>query len=125
MAGFVVFVGAGIGGLARYALSARIQDATRADFPWGTFVINVTGSLLLTFVYGLLEGVSTPAEWRAFLGIGVIGGYTTFSTFSYEAVHLLQAGEWERAFIYVFGSVLPSLAGAFIGVRLASELLRR
>jgi CrcB protein len=125
MVGFVVFVGAGMGGLARYALSAWIQDATRPDFPWSTFVINVTGSLLLTLVYGVLESIPASPEWRAFLGIGVIGGYTTFSTFSYETIRLLQDGEWERALFYVFGSVLLSLAGAFIGFRLASEILRR
>jgi fluoride exporter len=125
MVGLVIFVGAGLGGLARYVVSGWAQGATGAVFPWGTLLINVTGSLLLTLVYGTLEGVPAAPEWRAFLGIGVLGGYTTFSTFSYEAVRLLLDGEWEWASLYVFGSVILSLAGALVGLRLASVLLRR
>jgi CrcB protein len=124
MVSFAIFVGAGIGGLARYAFSAWLQFAS-AGFPWGTLIINVTGSLLLTFVYGLLEGTAAAPEWRAFLGIGILGGYTTFSTFSYESVRLLQDGEWERALLYVMSSVVLSIAGAVVGFRLASVLLER
>jgi len=122
MVAFVIFLGAGLGGVGRYVVSMWIQTANGTDFPWGTLVINVTGSALLTVVYGLLDGTAAPSEWRAFLGIGVVGGYTTFSTFSFEAVRLLQDGEWERALAYVVGSVLLSLAGAALGFRLASVL---
>jgi CrcB protein len=125
MVAFVIFVGAGMGGLARYAVSTWVQSAANVGFPWGTLIINVTGSLLLTLVYGLLEGTAAAPEWRAFLGIGVLGGYTTFSTFSYESVRLLQDGEWERAVLYVAGSVILSIAGAVLGFRLASVLLQR
>lgn len=124
MVPLVIFVGAGIGGLARYTLSEWVQPSS-GSFPWGTLVVNVTGSLLLALTYGLLEGTAVAPEWRAFLGIGVLGGYTTFSTFSYEAVRLLQDGEWQRAALYVVGSVVVSLAAAMIGFRLASELLHR
>lgn len=124
MVSLAIFVGAGIGGLARYAFSAWLQSAS-ASFPWGTLIINVTGSLLLTFVYGLLEGTAAAPEWRAFLGIGILGGYTTFSTFSYESVRLLQDGEWERALLYVMSSVVLSILGAVVGFRLASVLLQR
>jgi fluoride exporter len=125
MVSFVIFVGAGIGGLARYAFSAWIQSTTSAGFPWGTLTINVSGSLLLSFMYALLEAVAAAPEWRAFLGIGVLGGYTTFSTFSYESVRLLQDGEWERSLLYVVGSVVLSIGGAVLGFRLASVLLQR
>jgi CrcB protein len=125
MTALVIFVGAGLGGLARYAVSLWVQGAGGAGFPWGTLLINVTGSLLLTLGYGYLESTAAAPEWRAFLGIGVLGGYTTFSTFSYEAVRLLQEGEWGRALLYVAGSVLLSLAAAALGFRLASALLRR
>ena len=119
MAPLVIFVGAGLGGVARYGLSIWMQTLAGAGFPWGTLVINVSGSLLLTLVYGLLEGSGAAPEWRAFLGIGFLGGYTTFSTFSYEAVRLLQDGEWTRALAYALGSVLLSLLGAILGFRLA------
>ena len=121
----VVFVGAGIGGVGRYALGGWIQAAAGAGFPWGTLIINVTGSLLLTAVYALLESSAAAPEWRAFLGIGVIGGYTTFSTFSYETVQLLHDGEWQRALLYVLGSVVLSIAGALVGFRIVADLLRR
>jgi CrcB protein len=125
MTAWIIFVGAGVGGVTRYAVSQWVQAAAGAGFPWGTLLINVTGSLLLTAVYTVLGGTAAWPEWRAFLGIGVLGGYTTFSTFSYEAVRLLQDGEWERALLYVAGSVLLSLAGAALGFRVGSELLRR
>ena len=125
IAAVVIFIGAGLGGVARYAVSGWVQNATGVVFPWGTLLINVTGSLLLTLVYGLLEGTAGAPEWRLFLGVGVLGGYTTFSTFSYESVRLLQHGEWTRASLYVVASVLLSLAGAALGFRLASLLLQR
>ena len=125
MLALVIFIGAGLGGLARYGVGGWIQAAGGAGFPWGTLLINVTGSLLLTFVYALLEGTPAAPEWRAFLGIGVLGGYTTFSSFSYETLRLVQDGEWERALVYVAGSVVLSLAGAVLGFRLASVVLQR
>ncbi len=125
MLAFVIFVGAGIGGVARYVVSGWVHAAAGPGFPWGTLLINVTGSLLLTFVYGLLDGTPAAPEWRAFLGVGVLGGYTTFSTFSYETVRLLQDGEWQRALLYVLGSVVLSLAGAVLGVRAGSTILHR
>jgi fluoride exporter len=124
MVPLVIFVGAGMGGLARYAVTAWVQSVADG-FPWGTLVVNATGSLLLTFVYGVFEATTAAPEWRAFLGIGVIGGYTTFSTFSYEAVRLLQDSDWQRALLYLFGSVVISLGAAVLGFRLASELMGR
>lgn len=124
MVGFVIFLGSGLGGLARYAAGSWIQSAMGAGFPWGTLIINVSGSFLLALLYGTLEGTSVPPEWRAFLGIGVLGGYTTFSTFSYEAVRLLQDGDWDHALLYVLGNVIVSLGAAILGFRLASDLLR-
>ena len=124
MLAFVIFVGAGIGGVARYAVSTWIQSGAGA-FPRGTLVVNATGCLLLTFVSGLLEGSATAAEWRAFLGVGVLGGYTTFSTFTYEAVRLLQDGDWKLALAYIGSSVIVSLVAAITGFRLAAGLLHR
>ncbi len=122
---FVIFVGAGIGGVSRYALGHWIHGITGTAFPWGTLVINVSGSLLLTFVYGLIDAGPAPsAEWRAFLGIGLLGGFTTFSAFSYETIRLLQTGHWERGVTYVVASVLCSLAAAILGFRVAAQVIR-
>jgi CrcB protein len=121
----VIFLGAGIGGLARYGVGIWTQTVTGPAFPWGTLLVNVTGSLLLTFLYVLLEGTAGSPEWRAFLGIGFCGGYTTFSTFSYETIRLLQDGEWRQATFYIVGSIVLSIAGALLGFRLGSMLLQR
>jgi CrcB protein len=122
---FVIFLGAGLGGLVRYTVGIWTQTAVGAQFPWGTLLVNVSGSLLLTFLYVLLEGTTGTPEWRAFLGIGFCGGYTTFSTFTYEAVRLLQDGEWQHAMLYIFGSLLLSLTAALLGFRLGSMILHR
>ncbi len=120
-----VAVGGALGAITRYALGGWIHAWAGAAFPWGTFIINASGCLLLGFLYVYLEGSSAAAQWRAFLGIGFCGGYTTFSTFSYEAVRLLQSGQTARAGIYVLGSVVVSLIAALLGFRLANALLGR
>ncbi len=124
MVWLVVLVGGGIGALARYWLGGWVQNAAGADFPWGTLAINVSGSLLLALIYALLEGSRARPEWRAFLGIGFCGGYTTFSTFSYEAFRLLQDGQWNRAAAYMLGSLVLALAGTFVGFYLGETVLR-
>lgn len=121
----VIFVGAGLGGVARFALSQWVQVNAEAEFPYGTLLVNVTGSLLLALLYGVLESTAAAPEWRAFLGIGVLGGYTTFSTFSYETIRLMQDGDWRRAVLYVIGSVVLSLGAAIAGFGIAAALLRR
>ena len=125
MLALAVFIGAGLGGLARYALSTWVHASTGAGFPWGTLIVNVSGSMLLAFSYALLDGTAAAPEWRAFLGVGILGGYTTFSTFSYEAMRLLQDGESVPALLYMLSSVLLSLGGAILGFRLALLLLRQ
>lgn len=120
----VVVIGGGLGALARYELGGWIQEAAGASFPWGTLFINVSGSLLLAFIYAFLEGSRARPEWRAFLGIGFCGGYTTFSTFSYEAFRLLQDGQWQRATTYMLASVVCALAGTLAGFYLGETMLR-
>lgn len=125
MNALLVFLGAGVGGVGRYYIGGWIQEAAGAAFPWGTLVVNVTGSLLLTFTIGLLESSAAAPEWRTFMAIGVWGGYTTFSTFSYETVRYLQDGEWGRALAYVLATVIVTLLAAIAGFRLASLLMQR
>ncbi len=125
MTPLLVFIGAGIGGVARFFISGWIQNAAGAGFPWGILVVNVTGSLLLTLTVGLLESTTAAPEWRTFLAIGVWGGYTTFSTFSYETVRYLQDGEWGRALAYVLATVVVTLIAAVAGFRLASLIVQR
>jgi CrcB protein len=119
----LIALGGAVGSVARYLVGGWIQEHAGAAFPWGTLVVNMTGSLLLAFLVKWLEGVAAPPEWRGFLALGFCGAYTTFSTFGYEAVELLQGGQWMRAGAYIGGSVLFSLVGVFWGFRLATMLL--
>jgi fluoride exporter len=119
-----VAIGSAAGGVLRFLLGTFIQQRTGATFPVGTLAINVTGSLVLGFV--LRYALETPAigpEVRALLTAGLCGGYTTFSTFSYEAVALIEEGDYHRAAWYVGLSVLLSLAATFLGMGLARELI--
>jgi CrcB protein len=122
---FAIFVGAGLGGIARYAVGAWVHVFAGTAFPWGTLLINGTGSFLVAVLYASLEGTTDSLALRALLGIGFCGGYTTFSAFSYESVRLLQKGEWERAMLYIAGSVTLSIAAAVVGFAVANGLLRR
>ena len=122
MLALVVFVGAGLGGVARYTIGTLLP-ADGAGFPWPTFFINVSGSFLLGFVLALLDGSSPSPEWRTFLGVGVLGGFTTFSTFSWETLRLAQQGEWQRASLYVLASVVCAITATLLGLRLASTFV--
>lgn len=119
-----VAIGSAVGGVIRYLLGGAIQRALAASFPVGTMVINVTGSALLGFIfrYALDTPAVTP-EIRALLGVGFCGGYTTFSTFSYETLTLLEDGDWRRAGLYVGVSLLGSVLAAFLGFMAARELI--
>jgi len=116
--------GGALGTVARYLLTLFIQPLAGADFPLATLLINISGSILLGFLmrYGL-EGATASPEIRLLLTTGFCGGYTTFSTFSYETARLLENGEWLRGGGYVLGSVVISLAGTFVGFGLARALL--
>jgi fluoride exporter len=116
--------GSALGGVARYLFGGWIQGRAGAAFPVGTLVINVTGSFLLGLLYRYAaDSAAITPEVRAMLTIGVCGGYTTFSTFSYETVRLLEEGEFGRAGLYIALSVLLSVAAAFLGLMAGRELV--
>jgi len=119
-----IAAGSAIGGVSRYLLGGLVQRLLDTTFPAGTLLINITGSLLLGAIlrYGVETSTLTP-ELRGFLTIGLCGGYTTFSTFSYETVALLEDGEWGRAALYVGLSVGLSIFATFLGFALAREVV--
>jgi CrcB protein len=119
----LIAAGGALGTAARYLFDGWILARTGSGFPWGTLVINLSGSFLLAFLVRSLESVAAPPEWRGFLAIGFCGGYTTFSTFAFEAIGLLQGGQGVRASAYIVGSVLFSLVGVLVGFRLAALVL--
>lgn len=120
-----IAVGSAIGGVSRYLVGGLSQRLAGGTFPVGTLLINVTGSFLLGLIlrYGVETTTLTP-EIRAFLTVGFCGGYTTFSTFSYETVALAEDGQWARAALYVALSVGLSLVATFLGFVAARELVQ-
>ena len=117
----VVLAGAGLGGLARYVASTWIMEKYAGRFPLGTFVINVTGSFLIGVLMALfLERWQPHTNWRLFLVVGVLGGYTTFSSFEYEAYQSFRDGARWMGLFYVLGSVVLGYLGVWLGAILAA-----
>jgi CrcB protein len=119
----MVAVGGGLGAAARYGFGGWVQGFSSTSFPLGTLLVNVLGSFLLGLSFYLLEGLAVSAETRAMVTMGFLGGFTTFSTFSYEAIVLLEGGEWARGGMYVGGSLVLGILGVVGGLALGSLLL--
>lgn len=117
-----VGVGGGLGALIRYFVAGWIQPPG-ANFNWGIFVVNITGGLVMGMIVeaGALKLNLSP-EMRAFLTTGILGGYTTFSTFSLDSALLLQKGEYAIAAAYIIGSVTLSIAALFAGLWIVRAL---
>lgn len=121
----ILFIAGGgaIGAILRFGVSNGVHAVFGRDFPYGTLTVNVLGSLLIGFFYiTLLERVSLGPEWRAFIIIGVLGAFTTFSTFSLETFNLIEAGEIAKALLNVALSVSACLLAAWIGILVARQL---
>jgi CrcB protein len=123
--GFIIFLGSGLGGLARWGLSGLIASRVGETFPWGTLVINITGS----FAIGLFAAMTGPdGRWmapitlRQFFMVGICGGYTTFSSFSLQTLNLAHEGEWLKAGAYIILSLLLCLVGVWLGHILAINI---
>jgi CrcB protein len=116
----VVLAGAGLGGLARYVAGVWIMQKYGGRFPLGTFVINVTGSFLIGVLMTLLtERFAPHPNWRLFLVVGVLGGYTTFSSFAWETYALVKDGEFAKGFANVAISVVAGYLALWCGALLA------
>lgn len=116
---FVVFLGAGLGGALRHAVGLASIRLFGPSFPWGTVAVNIGGSLLMGAAIGYFALKADPgAQWRLFLTTGLLGGFTTFSTFSLDTVFLIENSHQLAAGGYVLLSVAGSLAGLFLGLAL-------
>jgi len=110
----IVFFGAGIGGMCRYWCSSIVYKFLPTNFPYGTLVVNIIGSFILGFVfYSLYEKGIINQDMRLFLSIGFCGGFTTFSTFSFETINLLKNSEYFFAVLNISANVIFSLTGTF------------
>ena len=120
---WVAFIAAGaVGAPVRYLVDGLIGDRTEGAFPWGTFAINATGSLALGLLTGLGLYHAFPETPRLVLGTGFCGAYTTFSTFSFETVRLLEEGARSEAFRYALATLAVGAGAAGAGLALAAAL---
>lgn len=119
----IIGIGGFLGAVARYGIALWIGQRWGRSFPLGTFVINITGSLVIGFLMPLLtERFMINPQWRLFLAVGFLGAYTTFSTFEYETGALLKDGEWLIAGINVVSSVIVGFAALKVGEVIAKSI---
>lgn len=119
MAFLLVFVGGGVGAMVRHGVNLAVIRASGGDFPWGILIVNVTGSLLMGMLAGILAfkaDIPLAHHARPFLATGILGGYTTFSAFSLDTALLVERGAASQAVGYVLGSVLLSILALFAGL---------
>jgi CrcB protein len=118
-----VALGGALGALARYGLDRFIERRTASLFPWSTFVINVSGCLVIgAVIAALVDRHHTPAWLRVGLVVGVLGGYTTFSTFAQESLDLIEARDIGIATLYALGSVTAGVLAVFVGAKVGRAL---
>jgi CrcB protein len=120
---FLVFFGGGLGAMLRHFVNIICARGIGDSFPYGTFIINITGSTVMGLIAGYLAFKGEASQhWRLFLVTGILGGYTTFSAFSLDVALLYERGELGLAALYVLGSVALSIAGLFAGLALVRHL---
>ncbi|MFI1601755.1 fluoride efflux transporter CrcB [Streptomyces griseofuscus] len=118
----LVVAGAVVGAPARYLTDRAVQSRHDSVFPWGTFVVNVVGSLILGLVTGAVATGAAGPRLQLLLGTGLCGALTTYSTFSYETLRLTEAGSGLYASVNVVAGVAAGLAAAFAGYWLAGAV---
>lgn len=120
----IVGTGGLIGTVMRYLVQVHIEKLMGSTFPLGTFLINILGSFIIGVVYGLVDkGNIMGPEWRLFLAVGLCGGFTTFSTFSADALNLIKDNSFVQMLLYTGGSVLFGLLAVYFGIILARTIL--
>jgi CrcB protein len=125
----LVAVGSALGGVVRFSIGHLVTRFTGETFPWGTFIVNISGSLFLGWFSTLLKEVWSFApgnvmgeeQWRLLVAVGVAGGYTTFSTFERETYTLFADGRAWSAIFYITGSVFLGLIAFRVGMLLAGD----
>jgi CrcB protein len=117
---FWVGLGAVFGANSRYLITQAVADRLGTAFPYGTMLVNITGSLIIGFLLTLLaEQFLVSPHWRLLLVVGFLGSYTTFSSYTYEAVGLIERSEWSPALVYMLGSNIAGLLACYGGIVLA------
>jgi fluoride exporter len=120
----LVALGGALGASCRYGVGVAATHLGSGHFPWGTFSVNIIGSFILGVLVAMMTFSWSPSpELRAFVVVGVLGGFTTFSAFSLDVVLLIERGRLVLAALYLVGTVVISVAGLFAGMRLTRMML--
>ncbi len=126
MVRILLLVGAGgfLGSVLRFLAQTGVEKITHHSFPWGTMLVNISGSFILGVLFALSEKQDLlSTEWRLFLAVGFCGGFTTFSAFSLDNMRLLKASSMPEFFLYSIGSVVAGVVALYIGIILARQFL--
>jgi CrcB protein len=118
----LIALGGAAGSLLRYLIGGAIQRSSASGFPIGTMFVNVVGCFLIGVFVRFLLNMQTAGEWRALMVVGFCGGFTTFSTFTFETVGLIEGGEYARAVTYMLGSVVLCVIATFAGMAVVSAM---
>lgn len=119
---FAVMAGGALGAGARYWLSGRMLHWLGPHFAWGTLSVNILGSLLMGVLFAVLARTGAAPEWRAFLAVGLLGGFTTFSAFSLDVWTLIERKQMDLAVLYIASSVGLALGGLVLGLLIGRQV---
>jgi fluoride exporter len=112
----VIALGGALGAMTRYFIGNLISSYFTSGFPWGTFIINITGSFIIGFFLTLIgEQITLSPQWRLAVAVGFVGAYTTFSTFEYEILKLIEGNNIATAFLYISASLLVGFLAVWSG----------
>ena len=122
---FYIFLGGGLGAIARYLINeytaTLLLKYTNIVFPFGTFIANIIGSLLIGIAFGSFrDSIVNNRSLELFIIVGLLGGFTTFSSFSLEIYNMFQAGEYFLSIVYIISSLVIALIFTFLGVKISS-----
>ncbi len=120
-----IAVGGAAGAMLRYLVCGLLSNYTRPDFPWGTLVVNVSGAFLIGIIWHIFEKSSLTPEMRMLFMTGVLGAFTTFSTFALETLNLFRDGEMKPALFNIFGSNLLGMLAVYLGFNLPYLFLKK
>jgi CrcB protein len=121
----LVAVGGAFGSVCRYLLNVGMTRAVGPGFPYGTLAANILGGVLMGALVSALalRGGADQERWRLLIGVGVLGGFTTFSSFSLDTALMIERRQWDIAAVYVTASVIAAIGGLFVGLMVMRKLL--